>query len=140
MPGVELVSSSDALIADADHLVLALPLTEATRHIVDASLLAKAKPGLHVVNVARGGLVDHEALRDALDDGRVSLASLDCVEPEPLPAGHWLFQHPKVRLSAHISWSGPGALEELIEPFVENLGRFRRGESLAGLVDRDQGY
>jgi len=140
VPGVEMVSDVGALVADADHLVLALPLTDATHHLVDARVLAGAKPGLHLVNVSRGGLVDQDALRDSLDAGHVSLASLDCVEPEPLPAGHWLFEHPKVRLSAHVSWSGPGALEELIEPFVENLGRFRRGEPLLGVVDRDLGY
>lgn len=138
--GVEMVRDIGALVADADHLVLALPLTDATRHLVDAPLLARAKPGLHLVNVSRGGLVDQEGLRAALDDGQVGLASLDCVEPEPLPAGHWLFTHPKVRLSAHISWSGPGALEELIAPFVENLGRYRRGEPLIGRVDRELGY
>jgi phosphoglycerate dehydrogenase-like enzyme len=140
VPGVEIVGSAEALVADADHLVLALPLTAATRHVVDAKLLAAAKPGLHLVNVARGGLVDQDALRAALDDGRVGLASLDVVDPEPLPAGHWLYAHPKVRVSAHVSWSGPGALEELIEPFVENLGRYRRGEPLVGVVDRDLGY
>ena len=125
---------------EADHLVLAAPVTPATRHAVDADLLAQVKPGLHLVNVARGALVDHEALRTALDDGRVARASLDCVEPEPLPAGHWLYTHPRVRLSAHISWSAPEALEELILPFVENLRRYRAGEPLEGIVDLEQGY
>jgi phosphoglycerate dehydrogenase-like enzyme len=70
----------------------------------------------------------------------VALASLDCVDPEPLPAGHWLYAHPRVRVSAHISWSAPGALVELIVPFVENLRRYRAGEPLAGVVDLEQGY
>jgi len=74
------------------------------------------------------------------DVGRVARASLDCVEPEPLPAGHWLYTHPRVRLSAHISWSAPEALEELILPFVENLRRYRAGEPLEGVVDLEQGY
>jgi len=140
MEGVEIVRELESLLADADHLVLAAPVTRATRHLIGAEALAKVKPGLHLVNIARGELVDHEALRAALDDGRVARASLDCVDPEPLPAGHWLYAHPRVRVSAHISWSAPGALVELIVPFVENLRRYRAGEPLAGVVDLEQGY
>ena len=66
------------------------------------------KPGVHLVNVARGALVDQDALRAALDDGRVAMASLDAVEPEPLPAGHWMYTHPRVRLSPHVSWQHAG--------------------------------
>jgi len=138
--GVEIVHDLGELVRDADHLVLAAPVTHATRHVVDAELLAQVKPGLHLVNIARGALVDHDALRAALDDGRVALASLDCVEPEPVPAGHWLYTHPRVRLSAHISWSAPEALAELIAPFVDNLRRYRAGEPLEGIVDLEQGY
>ena len=138
--GVELVSSPRALVEGADHLVLAAPATAETRHIVDAALLADVGPGLHIVNVARGSLVDQEALRAALDDGRVACASLDTVDPEPLPDGHWLYGHPQVRLSPHISWSGPGALEGLIDPFIENLGLYRDGERLRYIVDRQAGY
>jgi hypothetical protein len=65
----------------------------------------------------RGELVDQDALRRALDDGRVGLASLDVTDPEPLPAGHWLYSHPRVRFSPHVSWSMPGAFDLLIEPF-----------------------
>ena len=138
--GVELVRELPALLRDADHLVLAVPATAATRQLIDAAALALVKPGLHLVNIARGDLVDQDALLAALDDGRVGLASLDCVTPEPLPAGHWLYTHPKVRLSAHISWSAPGAFDALIEPFVENLRRYRAGEELLWKVDRELGY
>jgi phosphoglycerate dehydrogenase-like enzyme len=138
--GVETLRELGPLLAAADHLVLAAPATRATRHLIDARALAAAKPGLHLVNVARGELVDHEALRAALDAGSIGLASLDCVEPEPLPAGHWLYTHPRVRLSPHISWSAPGALGELALPFVENLKRYLAGEPLAGLVDVEAGY
>jgi phosphoglycerate dehydrogenase-like enzyme len=140
IPGVEIAPDLGALLAAADHLVLAAPTTRETRHLIDAAALARVKPGVHLVNVARGGLVDHDALRAALDDGRVARASLDCVSPEPLPAGHWLFTHPRVKLSAHVSWSMPGALEILIEPFVENLRRFRAGAPLLHRVDLELGY
>jgi phosphoglycerate dehydrogenase-like enzyme len=138
--GVEVVRELGALLAEADHLVLAAPATPATRRLLDDAAFAQMRPGVHLVNVARGELVDHDALRRALDAGRVSRASLDCVEPEPLPAGHWLYYHPRVRLSPHVSWSMPGALERLIEPFLENLRRFRAGLPLVHRVDPDLRY
>jgi phosphoglycerate dehydrogenase-like enzyme len=140
VPGVEIARDLASLLAGADHLVLAAPATRDTRQLLGAAAFARVKPGLHLVNVSRGELVDQDALRAALEDGRVALASLDCVTPEPLPAGHWLYTHPRVRLSAHISWSMPGALDLLIEPFVENLRRFRAGEPLAHVVDAALGY
>ena len=78
-----------------DHVVLAAPAhrgygpSPSTR--TRSPLM---KPGVHLVNIARGSLVDQDALRAALDDGRVALATLDTVEPEPLPDGHWMFTHP----------------------------------------------
>jgi phosphoglycerate dehydrogenase-like enzyme len=138
--GVDMPSSLGAMLELADHVVLAAPSTSATLRMIDDTALAHAKPGLHLVNVARGDLVEHDALRRALDTGRVGLASLDCVDPEPLPAGHWLYTHPRVRLSPHISWSMPGAFELLIAPFIENLRRYRAGEPLAYRVDPAEGY
>jgi phosphoglycerate dehydrogenase-like enzyme len=138
--GVQVVRSLDDLLADADHLALAVPSTPRTRQLLDAAAFAKVKPGLHVVNVARGELLDEDALRAALDDGRVAMATLDAVDPEPLPAGHWMYTHPRVRLTPHISWSNPDMTRLPVEMFVENLGRFRRGEPLHDVVDRAEGY
>ncbi|MCZ6784439.1 MAG: NAD(P)-dependent oxidoreductase [Proteobacteria bacterium] len=139
VPGVEIVDLA-ALLAASDHLVIAAPVTDESRQLLNRETLARVKPGVHLVNVARGELVDQDALREALDDGRVGLASLDVVHPEPLPEGHWLYGHPRVRLSPHTSWSGPGALDRLIEPFIENLQRDRKGEPLLHLVDIELGY
>jgi phosphoglycerate dehydrogenase-like enzyme len=138
--GVEIVPDLESLLAAADHLVVAAPATPETRHLLSRGAFERVKRGMHLVNVARGELVDQEALRVALDDGRVGLASLDVVEPEPLPAGHWLYSHPRVRLSAHTSWSGPGALDRLLDPFLENLRRYLDGEPLAYSVDVELGY
>lgn len=137
---VEIVTSLEALLEDADHVVVAAPETPATRHLLNDAAFARMKPGVHLVNVARGGLVDQDALRRALDQGRVGLASLDCVEPEPLPAGHWLYAHPKVRLSPHVSWVAPYAHAGLMDRFVENLGRYLAGEPLAYRVDPKERY
>jgi phosphoglycerate dehydrogenase-like enzyme len=137
--GVEMVDF-DALLARSDHLVIAAPATSETHHLIGRDALARTKPGVHLVNIARGGLVDQDALRNALDSGHVKLASLDTVDPEPLPAGHWLFTHPRVRLSPHCSWSGPGALDRLLDAFLDNLAHWLSGEPLEGIVDVDLGY
>lgn len=138
--GVERAASLDALLPQADHLVLAAPATPETRGLIGIAALARVKPGVHLVNVARGELLDQDALHTALDDGRVGLASLDTVQPEPLPAGHWLYTHPRVRLSPHVSWSDPRAFDDLIAPFVENLHHYLAGEPLLYEVDRERGY
>ena len=138
-PEIELVSYEE-LLASSDHLVVAAPSTQATRHLLDAAAFAKIKPGVHLVNISRGKLVDQDALRAALDDGRVARASLDVCFPEPLPEGHWLYGHPSVRLSPHISWSMPGAVPLLFDTFLENLRRYLAGQPLEGIVDLDEGY
>jgi phosphoglycerate dehydrogenase-like enzyme len=138
--GVEVVGSLEELLPSADHLVLAAPATHRTRQLLNAETLKLVKPGVHVVNIARGALVDQDALRDALDDGRVAMATLDTVEPEPVPAGHWLYSHLKVRLSAHVSWASPAGMDRTLEIFLDNLRRYANGEPLLHLVDVDEGY
>jgi phosphoglycerate dehydrogenase-like enzyme len=140
LAGVELAPSLEDLVATADHLVLVAPATPETRGIVGEEALGAVKPGVHLVNVARGALVDEEALRRALDDGRVALASLDAVDPEPLPEGHWMYAHPRVHVSAHVSWNGPGGEDVLVGKFVANLRRWLAGEPLEGVVDVTAGY
>jgi phosphoglycerate dehydrogenase-like enzyme len=138
--GVEVAANFGDLLADADHLVLAAPGTPRTKHLVDAAALEAVKPGVHLVNIARGTLVDQDALRVALDDGRVAMATLDTVDPEPLPAGHWMFEHPKVRLSAHVSWGTTENFTGSIAVLVENLHRHADGRPLRDLVDLAEGY
>jgi phosphoglycerate dehydrogenase-like enzyme len=139
LPGVEVVPLDDVLV-QADHLVLAAPATTATRHILDAGALAKVKPGVHVINVARGSLVDDDALLAALDDGRVAMASLDTVEPEPLPAGHPYYAHPKVRVSPHVSWGSERNTERIVDFFLDNVRRWVAGDPLEGIVDPVERY
>jgi phosphoglycerate dehydrogenase-like enzyme len=140
LEGVEVVAGLPDLLSRSDHVVVAAPATPETHHLMDDAAFAAVKPGVHLVNIARGSLVDQEALRAALDDGRVARASLDTVDPEPLPEGHWLYSHPDVRVSPHISWSSPSTMPRTLGLFVENLKRFRAGEPLAGVVDPVAGY
>lgn len=137
---IEIVASPGEAVAEADHLVVAAPLTPTTHHIVDDDLLAIAKPGIHLINVARGRLVDQEALRRALNTGRVGRASLDVADPEPLPEGHWLYKHPRVLISPHVSWAGPGYSRRVTDMFAANLDRWLAGHQLEGLVDLEAGY
>ena len=139
-PGVEVVPGLHGLLAQSDHVIIAAPATPETKRLLDVAAFAAVKPGAHLVNVARGSLVDQDALHAALDDGRVARASLDTVDPEPLPDGHWLYTHPSVRLSPHISWSSASTMPRTLDLFVENLQRFRAGEALSGLVDPVAGY
>jgi phosphoglycerate dehydrogenase-like enzyme len=140
VPAVELVRSLPELVGLSDHVVIAAPATAATHHLFGGELLARVRPGAHLINVARGALVDQDALRVALDSGQLAMASLDAVDPEPLPAGHWMYSHPRVRLSAHVSWQMPGAVDVLIDCFIDNLRRYQAGEPLLGIVDRAAGY
>ncbi len=138
--GVERAASLEDLLARADHLVLAAPATPQTRHVIGRQALAAAKPGLHLINIARGSLIDDEALLEALADGRVAHATLDVTEPEPLPAGHPYYGHPRVSLSPHLSPSGARGPQALIDKFSDNLARHRAGEALLDQVDLARGY
>ena len=137
---IEPAHSVVAVVDGADHVAIAAPATPQTHHLVDKGVLAAMKDGVHLVNIARGALIDQDALLEALDAGKVARASLDVVDPEPLPAGHPLYTHPGVRLSPHISWSGPITMPRTMEMFLANLQRYRHGEALEGLVDVDAGY
>lgn len=139
--GVEHVRDIDALVAQADHIVIAVPATAATRHLFDARLLATVKPGAHIINVARGSVIDQAALVDALD-GPVGpgFATLDVTDPEPLPDGHVLYTHPRVRLTPHVSSNHLLVRHRLLEKVRDDLSRFARGEQPSDVVDRARGY
>ena len=98
------------------------------------------KPGAHLINVARGSLVDQDALVAALDEGRLTRASLDVVDPEPLPVGHPLHGHDRVRLEpARLMVLAPDG-QRTLELFAANVDRYRGGEELLGIVDVKEGY
>lgn len=137
---VEMIPTPEEAVPEADHVVIGLPLTEKTHHIVNDRLMKLMKPGAHLVNIARGDIVDQEALFENLESGQISRASLDVVTPEPLPEGHWLYTHPRVKLSAHISWASPDFLDQLHDLFSSNLKKWLSGLPLDGLVDIKKGY
>jgi phosphoglycerate dehydrogenase-like enzyme len=140
VPGVELLPSVHAVVERADHIVIAVPATAQTRHLFDASLLARAKSGAHLINVARGSVVDQQALLAALDGGPLGFATLDVTDPEPLPEGHALYTHPKVRITPHISSNYTLARQRLFLKLADDIDRFARGEQPSDLVDPARGY
>ncbi|RIL07819.1 MAG: hydroxyacid dehydrogenase [Proteobacteria bacterium] len=124
----------DALCAIADALVLALPLTAETQHLVDARRLALLPRGALFVNVGRGALVDEAALVAALASGHVGGAGLDVFEIEPLPPESPLWSMPNVIVTPHNSGDAPGNLHRATEIFLDNLTRWRRNEPLRNEV------
>jgi phosphoglycerate dehydrogenase-like enzyme len=142
---VELVGRRDfdglpGLLPGADWLVLAAPLTDATRGMLDAAALALLRPSARVINVGRGALVVEPDLVDALRDGRLAGAALDVFAREPLPADSPLWTQPGVIVSPHMSGDLIGWRQELVEVFRDNLARYRAGEPLHNVVDKTLGY
>ncbi|MFI5692941.1 D-2-hydroxyacid dehydrogenase [Kribbella sp. NPDC051586] len=137
----EIVASGDlsAQVGWADHVVLAAPLTDATRGLVDAEVFAAMRPGTHIVNVARGPIVDETALLAALATGRIA-ATLDVFDSEPLPAGHPLWDAPNATITAHMSGDVIGWRDTLAAQFAANVRRWLAGEPLLNVVDKKLGY
>jgi glyoxylate/hydroxypyruvate reductase len=125
-------------LPQAQVLVNLLPLTAATRGLVDAQLLASLPAGASVVNLARGAHVVDADLLAALDRGHVRRAVLDVFHTEPLPAGHPYWQHPAVTVLPHAAAMTDARSAAAV--VAANLQRFQRGEPVHDLVDRARGY
>lgn len=123
-----------AVLPRADWLVLACPLTERTRGLVDAQALARLPAGAHLVNVARGDVVDEPALIDALRAGRLAGAYLDVFAHEPLPPGSPLWQMPHVIATPHSAGFSDGNAARVDALFLDNLARWQAGQPLRNRV------
>ncbi|MFD0317440.1 2-hydroxyacid dehydrogenase [Streptomyces flavalbus] len=122
-----------SLLPEADVVVLSTPLTEATRHLVDAEFLARMKDGALLVNVARGAVVDTKALLAELESGRLT-AALDVTDPEPLPADHPLWRAPGVLISPHVGGPTSAFLPRAQRLLVAQLRRFLNREPLGNVI------
>jgi glyoxylate/hydroxypyruvate reductase len=141
LDGIECFAGADALpqfLARTDILVCLLPLTDATRHFLNADLFAQLPRGASLINVGRGAHLRQDDLLAALESGQLGAAILDVADPEPLAADHPLWRHPRVMLTPHIaSMTQP---ESAVEVVLDNLRRHRERAPLVGLVDRSRGY
>ncbi|MCZ4079017.1 D-2-hydroxyacid dehydrogenase [Rhodococcus sp. H36-A4] len=128
------------VVHDVDYLVLVAPLTAATRGLVDASVLAAAKPGVRVVNVGRGELLDTDALVKYMRSGHVAGAALDVFDSEPLPADDPLWTTANLVVTPHMSGDATGWRRQLAEVFVSNFHRYAHAEELRNVVDKKLGF
>lgn len=133
-PGIEFTSLDDVL-AQSDLISLHCPLTPATRHIVDAAALEAMKPTAVLVNTARGGLVDQQALVSALERGTIAAAGVDVFEVEPLPAASPLLLAPNLLVTPHTAWYSRQALPALQAETVQNVVDFFQGRDVRSLVN-----
>ncbi len=142
-PNVDRVYSSEdlhAALGEGDYVVLSVPLTDRTRGFVDAAAFRAMRPGVILVDVSRGGVVEAAALLDAVGSGHVAGVALDVFEDEPLPPESPFWDLENAILTPHCSsvydgWEGRSA-----EIFCENLERWRKGEPLENVVDPIRGY
>ncbi len=131
----------DDVLPETDFLVLACPLTEQTRNILSRERIALLPAGAGVINMGRGGLVDQDALCDALDAGSLSGAVLDVFVPEPVPPGHRLWTTRNLIMTPHVSSDDPLAYNSRsLEVFLANLAAFEAGQPMPNLFDRQRGY
>jgi glyoxylate/hydroxypyruvate reductase A len=141
LPGVHCHAGDDeidAFLGRTQILVCLLPLTDATRGVLNAALFAKLPRGASLVHVGRGPQLVADDLLRALDAGQLAEVVLDVTDPEPLPLSDPLWSHPRVQITPHIaSMTQPQTAARVV---INNLRRHARGEALVGLVDRVRGY
>ena len=143
VPGASRIVPPDRLAdaaAEADYLVVAAPLTPDTRGAISRDVIARMKKTAWIINIARGAIVDEEALVDALRDGRLGGAGLDAFTVEPLPKDHPLWSLENVIVTPHSSNSSPRLRERTFALFAENLKRFKADQPLLNVVDLEAGY
>jgi phosphoglycerate dehydrogenase-like enzyme len=133
-PGVHAADELGSLLGEADIVVVLLPLTPATRGLLDREMLGRMREGALLVNGARGGIVDTEALVELLAEGRIR-AALDVTEPEPLPAEHPLWDAPGVLITPHFAGDTRGAERKAFALVGEQVRRYVRGEALVNVVE-----
>ena len=129
-----------AMLPEADVVALAVPLTSETENLLDAKAFAAMKQGSYLINIARGKVVNTDALMKALESGQLAGACLDVTDPEPLTEGHPLWKLPNVIITPHVAGHSEVTNQRRSALTVENLRRFGAGEPLLNVVDKKAGY
>lgn len=131
------VTELNSLLEKSDFVILCLPLTPESRHIIGRRELASMKKNAILINIARGGVVDQNALIESLANGQIAGAGLDVTDPEPLPEDSPLWGMPNVIITPHISAQSPQYMDRAINVIAENLRRFLADEPLLNEVWRN---
>lgn len=136
------IARLDEVLPQARNLIMALPGTAETYHILNRARIALLPQGAYVVNVGRGAAVEQEPLAEALNAGRLGGAALDVMDPEPLPGDHPLWTARNIILTPHVSGNMTlgYTCDRNVEMFCEDLGNYAAGRPLNGLIDRARGY
>lgn len=130
-----------ARLGDFDWVVIAVPSTPQTRHMIGASELAAMRPNAVIANIARGDVIDQAALVAALEQGQIEAALLDVTDPEPLPPDHPLWELDNAQVTMHLSGRAQSKMfQRSADRFIGNLERWRRGEPVAPRFDLALGY
>lgn len=130
----------DAVVEDADYLVLAAPVTPKTRGLINSERIARMKPHAYLINVSRGALVDEAALIEALQNRRIAGAALDVFRHEPLASDSPLWDLPNVLITPHTGALTDTVWERHYALLSENLRRYMAGQQLLSLADKNEGY
>ena len=128
------------LLQQSDVVVVAAPLTTGSYHLLDAAALAHMKPNAYLIVVSRGGIVDEDALVDALQNGKLAGAGIDVTEIEPLSPESRLWDAPNLIITPHTAGDSSEKERRCVEILRENLVRFSQGETLLNVVDKQRGY
>ena len=143
IPQVDQVFSHDQLwarLSEVDYLVVCLPLTSATRHLVNYQVLGQLKPGAVLIDISRGGIVSAAAVLQALDSGVLKGAALDVFEHQPLPETSPLWARPDILLTPHVSGTTPYYLERALDIFIQNAQHLAHGQAPITPVNVAAGY
>ncbi|KAB8314833.1 D-2-hydroxyacid dehydrogenase [Tolypothrix campylonemoides VB511288] len=143
LPNFDKIVGADewrSLLPEADYVVIATPLTPQTRGLIDAEALRLMRPSAYLINIARGAIVDENALLTALREGWIAGAGLDTFAVEPLPPESPFWSLPNVFITPHCSGLTPQLYDRIVALFLDNLTRYRKGLPLRNIVDKNTGY
>ena len=128
------------LLGQSDVVVVTIPYTAGSHHLIDAAALARMRPDAYLIAISRGGIVDEEALVAALAAGTIAGAGIDVAETEPLPAESTLWDAPNLIITPHVAGASGPKERRCVEILRENLIRFANGDPLVNVVDKHRGY
>jgi len=134
------VSRLEELLSVSDVVVVSAPLTTGTANLLNSEMIGAIKKDAYLIVVSRGGIVDEEALVDALESGALAGAGIDVTAEEPLPAESRLWEAPRLILTPHLAGASAPKERRVVEIFKENLIRYQNGDPLLNVVDKSKGY